>query len=160
MTARYTDEYTAINTNNNKVDPSKISAKMHSLYQSIAVTAGEAATVLAINDTYEFLEIPEGARIVDAQIDSPVLGSAGKITLGLRAFTDIDGETVAEDSTSLITEHDAGAAAVKTSMLAGATAHGKVVGAGGATPFATITEAANSSAALTVEFRIDYLLPH
>jgi hypothetical protein len=77
------------------------SGKVRMAYDEITLSAE-----LAVNDLINVCgKIPEGARIVDAMIVSPSLGTTGQLQLGYSS-----------DADYLIALHDAGGAAAKTKM--------------------------------------------
>lgn len=135
-----------------KADPGEINAKVKCIRERYTLSA-----VLANGDEILGPILPAGAVILDAYVKSPSLGATGIVTLGLKAFTDYEGNTEAADPDSLVVSADAGGAAVLERASAGSAAIGKKVGTGGAQTVLTCTEA-SANAVGTIEYVITYAL--
>lgn len=147
------DNYSAFADDNGKADPHNINARVKCLYDEFTLTAE-----LAVNDELLMHKLPEGARIIDAYIHSDQLGTTGILDLGLKAYTDKDGNTVSEDSDALVASADAGGQAVLAKMAAGAAGASAEIGYGGAQAFLICTEASDAGIGDTVRAAIFYLL--
>ena len=87
------DNYAAITDSEVKVGPSKQNARVKCIIDEYTLGAE-----LAINDELLLNKIPESAILVDAYVWIPAsLGTTGIVSMGLKAYTDLDGNTVAED---------------------------------------------------------------
>ena len=67
--------------------------------------------VLQVDDVIDFMKLPAGLRVIEAILESPSLGTTGKLKLGFAA-NGVD----SEDTTAFIAEHDAGGSAAITKM--------------------------------------------
>jgi len=117
-----------------QVDGDKIKGEVNVKLRIVKDTYVSATT---LNDDEVLLpKIPEGALILDAYLmTSADCGAAGTINLGLKAFTDKDGNTVSEDEDSLVAALNGVGAAALTRATAASVAIGKIVGVGGVQPF-------------------------
>lgn len=139
--------------NNQKVSPGEDNARSKGIYDSYTLPG----VVLANNDEINSLFIPEGAIITEAWIKSPSLGTTGIINLGLRAFDDIDENSIAEDPNGLVDAADAGGQAVMKRISTEALL-GKKIGKGGAQVFVTCSEVSTNDD-VKMEWHVGFLLP-
>lgn len=140
-------------SNKSKIAPGEFNGRLKGIFDKLVMTA-----VLANNDEVDSLTIPEGALIVEAWVKSPSLGVTGIVNLGLRAFEDIDGNTIPEDSDGLVQAADAGGQAVMKRADLNSALIGKKVGKGGAQVFLHCSEVSVESDE-TIEWFVGYLLP-
>jgi len=143
-----------------RTNPGEVNANIKCVHEEYDIDH-----IWAINEEMDGPEIPEGALIVDAILMvSGSTGGGGIFDLGLRAYTDIDGDTVAEDQDNLIYNADAGGQAVYQRASLTNSKFGKnlsKVGKGGAQTFVTCTEATTTTDVTErkLEYYVFYLLP-
>ena len=119
------------------------------------------AADLAVNDEILLADLPEGAKLLDAVVKSPSLGTTGILEMGIKASEDRDGNTLAEDSDYLVDSADAGGQAVFARMGASAAnlEPGFGVTLGQATqPYLLCTEASDAGTGVKIEVAIYYSL--
>jgi len=109
MANLYGSNYTKafINVPSEKIEPGEFAGKMKVAYDEYDLDG--LGVVLAANDIIYLMKIPAGARILEAIIDSPSLGTTGIVQLG----------TIA-DPDRYIASADAGGQAVRARMPEGA----------------------------------------
>jgi len=129
--------------------------KVRASYDELDLTEN----VVAIGDKLSMPLIPEGARIIDAWIKSDNLGTAGIFDMGLDAHVDRDGDTVADDADSLVSDADAGGQAVFQRAGLGNVGIGKLIGKGGAQPYLIATEATNAALGDRIRACVLYIAP-
>lgn len=139
--------------NNQKVSPGEDNARAKGIYDSYTLPG----VVLAANDEINSLFIPEGAIITEAWIKSPSLGTTGIVSMGLRAFSDIDESAIAEDPNGLVNQADAGGQAVMKRISTEALL-GKKIGKGGAQVFLFCDEVSTETD-IKIEWHVGFLLP-
>lgn len=145
MTAYYGDNYTGAyrTVPQAQMPKGEQAGKVCVLKDKITLTA--ALTAVA-PDTIDCGFIPVGATILGAKMFcNKSLGATGIFDLGLRAFTDMDGNTVSEDADSLVKSLDLGGQAALASESLTSLALFKKVGQSstypnGAQVFVTCTE--------------------
>jgi hypothetical protein len=147
------DNYSAYADDSGKATPNEVNARVKCLIDEYTLLAE-----LSVNDELLLHKLPEGAKIIDAILDSDQLGTTGILDLGLKAYTNKAGSSVAEDADALIASADAGGQAVKAKMAAGAAGFGAEIGKGGAQPFVTCTEASDAGTGDTIRVVILYSL--
>lgn len=138
---------------NAKVEPGEDNSHKRGMYDSYTLQGA----VLAANDEINSLKLPEGALITGAWIKSPSLGTTGIVSLGLRAHTDYDGNSVSEDANGLVDQADAGGQAVKKDGSTEALI-GSKIGKGGAQAFIFCDEVSTNDD-VKIEWHIEYLIP-
>lgn len=98
-----------------QASPGELGGKVKVLREEYTTTSA-----LALNDEIDGPSLPPGARVLDAQvIIDATMGASGILSLGHRASTDEDGNSLAEDPDAFITAADAGGQAVIAKPVAG-----------------------------------------
>jgi len=126
-----------------KVAPSDFNSRLKVLQEHYTMD-----TIIDVDDEILGPFLPEGARVIDAiLIINGSTGAGGIFDLGLKAFEDIDENTVAEDLDSLVQAADAGGQAVLKRALAASILGNTLgkIGKGGAQTVATCTEATTTT---------------
>lgn len=109
------------------------------------------AAAFAQGDVIELMKLPKGAKVVDAIVKSPSLGSTGIFTLGYKA----NGIDVAAPA-ALVTAADAGGQAVAARMALEAGAFKEF--AAETTVILTSTEVTTAAADKIIEVAVFYVL--
>jgi hypothetical protein len=120
MATVYSDNYNKAWVN----DPSEaIPAGQHNAHKKVVYAEyTPVANVLAINDVIKLFKLPKGARVIEATVKAPSLGTTGIMSLG-NAASDDAVEAADADSLIVVAQLDAGGQAVlgkTTSASAGA----------------------------------------
>lgn len=110
MATLYGNQYNSayVTVPSEKIRPGDLDGEVRSMYFDITIAAAPSN-----NDTWNVGKLPKGARIMNAALQFPDLGTAGTLALGHDGGTN-SGETADDDA--FITAVDANAAADAASM--------------------------------------------
>jgi hypothetical protein len=136
-----------------KLDAGELDGRVKSIHDSFTLSAE-----MTVADEIDGLKIPEGARILSAEISiSAALGAGTLLDLGLRATSDSSDNVVAEDQNSLVNQANT-AAIVKKEMVQEA---GYLLKLGSeAQCFVTLTGAGTTAGTGSViSYVVKYVLP-
>ena len=115
------------------------------------------ADAFAANDEINSISLPKGAKIIDAEVMAPSLGTTGIFSMGLRASLDADGNTLAEDADSLVASADFGGAAARQRMGSAEAALDQKLG-DEAQVFLTCTEVTTAAEDLVLKWKVYYVV--
>jgi len=135
-----------------KANPGEINGRVKWLHESYTCVAN----VYAIGDIILGPKLPAGAKVIDALVRSPSLGTTGIIDLGFAASTDLDGTAITADPNGLVSGADAGGQAVHKKM---STEAGFMQDFGAeAQVQAIFTEASDAADTLVIQFAVAYVI--
>jgi hypothetical protein len=125
----------------------ELNGKIKTMYDEITLSAE-----LSVNDEILLYNLPAGARVVEALISGPSLGTTGIISLGHKANNED-----AEDDDAFIASADMGGQAVKENIPAGAAGLLKKF-ASETQIFAKCSEASDAGSGQKIQFLISFVV--
>jgi hypothetical protein len=127
---------------------------------SVKVLYDEHTFAADVNGVGDIIKIggllPKGARIVDAQVKCPSLGTTGILSFGYAASDD-SAEAADADGLIVVAQLDAGGQAVLGKATAASAAVGKVL-AGAVQPQLIFTEASDNAEGVKIQAWVSYVM--
>lgn len=154
MATLYSDGYNKawVNDPSEKVNPGELTGRVKVAYANHTFVAN----VNAIADVIKLFRLPKGARVLQATVVSPSLGTTGILSLGNAASADAV-EAADPDSLIVVAQLDAGGQAVLGKTTSASAAVGKQFAADVDVQL-VLTEATDAAAGKTIACWVEYVL--